>query len=305
MSSVPPLVSVITATYNRSRVLHYAVASVLNQTIADWEHLVVGDACTDDSRRVVEAFGDARISFRNLESNFGDQGGPNNEGFRFARGRYIAYLSHDDLYMPGHLEKAVREIENSGADLLFTYGLAIHPGGRNVLQGAPAGERFEPVNMVSASLWLARRELIEEIGPWRHPRECVSPPSQDMILRAWKAGKVFRVLPEVTVILFPAGVRPGVYAKGESEENRIGFERMTREPDFLEKELGSAARAWLSESCDLAVGRHFRRGAINLVKRAARRFGSTPLETAYFLSFRRKGRFINRWRKKGGLDEIE
>jgi glycosyltransferase involved in cell wall biosynthesis len=78
MTSNNPLVSIITATYNRSNILPYTIASVLRSTFEDWELLVVGDACTDDTEQVVSAFNDPRIRFFNLAQNVGEQSGPNN-----------------------------------------------------------------------------------------------------------------------------------------------------------------------------------------------------------------------------------
>ena len=75
-----PGVSVIIATYQRPQVLRRAIESVRASTTADWEVVVVGDACTDDTEAVVRRFGDRRIRFSNLERNFGEQSGPNNAG---------------------------------------------------------------------------------------------------------------------------------------------------------------------------------------------------------------------------------
>jgi len=68
-----PTVSVIIATYNRSNVLAIAIETVRAQSFQDWELLVIGDACTDDTGAVVAGFGDARIRFHNLAGNVGDQ----------------------------------------------------------------------------------------------------------------------------------------------------------------------------------------------------------------------------------------
>src|SRR5689334_3630760 len=88
-----PSVSIIIATYNRANVLRYAIESVRWQTCTDWELWVVGDACTDDTEQVVRSFEDPRIHFLNLPKNVGDQSGPNNEGVRRSRGKFLAYLN--------------------------------------------------------------------------------------------------------------------------------------------------------------------------------------------------------------------
>ena len=55
-----PRVTVVVATYNRSNVLRYALDSLVAQSHSDWEAVIVGDRCTDDSEAVVASFGDAR-----------------------------------------------------------------------------------------------------------------------------------------------------------------------------------------------------------------------------------------------------
>ncbi|MBI4774452.1 MAG: glycosyltransferase family 2 protein [Deltaproteobacteria bacterium] len=300
-----PLVSIITATYNRGNVLCYTIAGVRRSRFTDWEMIVVGDACTDDTEERVASFNDSRIRFFNLEKNFGDQGGPNNEGLRHARGRYVAYLSHDDLWSPDHLQTALTGIEESGADLVFTLGIAVSAGNSNQLLGAVPSDCYQPIITIPASLWMARRELLVEIGPWKHPRECYVSPSQDLLLRAWRAGKKIRRIPKPTVIAIQAGSRPGVYARREFEEDRAYFERMRDEADFWEKELLNIALHRSISSEDLLTGAHFRRGIINLLKRIGVKFGIAPVELVGYLLYRRKGGFINSWRRRIGLSKLD
>src|SRR5690242_87460 len=106
-SSATPLVSVIIATYNRSQPLGHAVQSVLDSTFTDWELIVIGDSCTDDTAQCMAAYTDARIRFVNLPDRCGDQSGPNNHGVAISRGRYLAFLNHDDYYLPDHLATCV------------------------------------------------------------------------------------------------------------------------------------------------------------------------------------------------------
>jgi glycosyltransferase involved in cell wall biosynthesis len=85
-----PAISVIIATYNWSAALRCAIRSVLLQTMQDFEVLVVGDACTDDSQAVVTDFNDARIRWHNLDTNYGSQWGPNNYGLAHAAADWVA-----------------------------------------------------------------------------------------------------------------------------------------------------------------------------------------------------------------------
>src|SRR6266436_1644596 len=121
-----PSVTVIIATYHWSSVLPYSIGSVLRQTFTDFEVLVVGDGCTDESEAVVRGVGDPRVKWINLPTNTGHQSEPNNEGLRQARGQFIAYLGHDDLWLPHHLSCLISALKQ-GADL--AYGLNLYVTG--------------------------------------------------------------------------------------------------------------------------------------------------------------------------------
>src|SRR5262245_56183917 len=191
--SSPPLVSVVVATYNRSRVLAHAIDSVRRSTCQDWELLVVGDGCTDDSAEVVASFRDHRISFVNLPKNAGEQSAPNNEGIRRARGRYLAFLNHDDMYFPDHLETAIAFCDQTSADLTWCPLLVALPTAEADLDarrwqfrlsGVTIGSDYDPRIFVFASAWVFRRELSGRVGPWRPARETFVTSSQDWLFRA-------------------------------------------------------------------------------------------------------------------------
>src|SRR5688572_28629078 len=121
-----PRVTVIMATYNWATVLPYSIASALDQTFTDFELLVVGDGCTDESSDVVSAVDDPRVRWHNLPSTIGFQAGPNNEGIRQASGELIAYLGHDDVWLPTHLELLVDSIDR-GARFAHAGSLIVRP----------------------------------------------------------------------------------------------------------------------------------------------------------------------------------
>lgn len=247
MAITTPLVSVITATYNRPSVLSYAIKSVIAQTLPEWEMIVVGDACTDDTEAVVAGFGDERIQFKNLVENFGEQSGPNNFGVGQARGRYIAFLNHDDLWFPDHLAKAVAALETSGDDLVFAPGVAVRP---TDLDGLEAGSwrlgwsgrardgRYDPVvTIATASTLVLRRDAAERIGPWRPAYECYAESSQEYLFRAWRKGMAMRLGPELSVLMFNSGERTGAYRKDTSYEQAFFWDRLSRDAAGLRQSL--------------------------------------------------------------------
>ncbi|MEX2567701.1 MAG: glycosyltransferase family A protein [Cyclobacteriaceae bacterium] len=95
-----PLISIIIATYDASHLLKYAIKSALDSDYDNFELLVIGDCCTDDTEQCVASFEDSRIRFYNLEKNSGQQATPNNYGLKKAKGKYIAFLNQDDLFFP-------------------------------------------------------------------------------------------------------------------------------------------------------------------------------------------------------------
>jgi hypothetical protein len=239
-----PLVSVVIATYNWSSVLRYAIETALGQTIQDIEVLVIGDGCTDDSAEVVASFRDTRLIWHNLPSNTGSQSAPNNAGIAMARGRYVAYLSHDDLWMPHHLERLVAAIERDQADLAYGIGIMVGPEGTRfrALTGVSPSGSYEAGMSIVPSCVLHRTHL--EIGPWPNPRELNTFPSLVFIENAWAAGKRFAPVREVTMFKFPAPWRKDVYRERPFELQAGYVRRMKSEPDFLSRELLAVALAY-------------------------------------------------------------
>ena len=124
-----PRVSIVTATYNRAEVLRLTIESVRRSRLTDWEMIIVGDACTDDSEAMVASFGDQRIRFVNLPVNAGEQSVPNNAGVALAHAPFVAFLNHDDLWIPEHLDLALAHLESEQADLVSTLTIALDADG--------------------------------------------------------------------------------------------------------------------------------------------------------------------------------
>lgn len=231
-----PRVSVIIPTYNRSAVLRYAIRSVLAQTFADFELLVIGDGCTDDSEAVVKAFGDSRIRWSNLPQNTKHQSAPNNEGLRQARGELIAYLGHDDLWLPQHLDLLTKGLDLANADLAYSFSINVMADGESIWPTIPRPERG---SFASPLCVVHRRSVTERIGGWRDYRELAIGPDVELWRRAFASGVRFTFVPRLTGVKFPGSWRRDVYKTLPSHEQESWLGRIENEPDFEQRQLVS------------------------------------------------------------------
>lgn len=306
-----PVVSVIIATYNRSSVLRYAIRSVLDSTLADWELIVVGDHCTDDTEACVAAFADPRIRFENLPRNSGDQSAPNNRGVELAQGRYVAFLNHDDLYLPDHLEVAVRALEQGRADLVWVpCALALARPGHVpagvpcafALAAGPGPRGYTPFQHYPASAWVLRRELAQRVGRWERPDEVFVTPGQSWIFRAQRVGKC-EFLPHISVICLFGSSRANAYRAGDSEHARI-YGWMRTDVKYREHLYEAAAIGALAN--DIAHGvhhapwRHLVRFGLRPIYAVLRYFGVHPRSGNQALLHWRRGGMIGKNRKFTG-----
>lgn len=311
--STAPVVSVIIATYNRSRVLAHAIESVRSSTLSNWELIIVGDHCTDDTAAVVASFADPRITFINLPQNIGDQGGPHNEGVRVARGRYIAYLNHDDMYFPDHLASSVAWCERSGADLVWSPLLMALPASeaevaagtwRFQLIGVSPGDDYHPRVFVLASAWLLTRDLAVRVGKWRSARETLVTSSQDWLFRAWRSGARMRLKPDVSVLAVPASYRAGSYVAERSPEHEGLAAELRTNPRFRETAMESAAITGAREASRYKVGRALRSLLLRPLYAAAIALGVHPHAPYMALRHGRRGNFVSAIRRRTGLGKL-
>lgn len=108
-----PKISIITPTYNSSKFIERTIKSVLNQTYTDWEYLIIDDISTDNTVELVNDFikKDSRIKLLKTSKNSGGPATPKNIGIENAVGEYVAFLDHDDEWLPEKLEKQLKVFE--------------------------------------------------------------------------------------------------------------------------------------------------------------------------------------------------
>lgn len=249
--AAPPRVTVIIPTYNWSAALKCSIASVLGQSVQDFEIRVVGDACDDDTAEVVADFGDPRVTYFNLDKRHFSQYGGNNHALSEAKGQYIAYLGHDDVWAPDHLKNGLAAFEAAGADVCVSLALIYGPptSGICCLTGLFPSDVFLPRHFCVPSSLMHKASIIDTIGPWRSIEEAGRPTDADFLYRVHERGLRVVSTKKLTTFKINAGWHRGAYSRKSTAAQTELLSRMRREPDFCETELVKFAQA-------LVEGRH-------------------------------------------------
>jgi teichuronic acid biosynthesis glycosyltransferase TuaG len=117
---VHDLVSIITPSYNSSKFISQTIESVLSQTYQEWEMIIVDDASPDNANEIIVKYikKDSRIKLAKLEKNSGPAVA-RNRATEEAKGKYIAFLDSDDIWLPNKLEKQIKFMNHN--KLAVTY----------------------------------------------------------------------------------------------------------------------------------------------------------------------------------------
>ena len=163
-----PLVSIIIPTYNRAWIVRDAIDSVLGQTYAAFELIVVDDGSTDRTPQILDAYGDRLRVIR--QANQGVSAA-RNRGIGASSGPLIALLDSDDIWLPGKLSVQVDFFRKNPAALIcqteeiwIRNGLRVNPGKRHRKPSGMIFERSLELCLVSPSAVMFRRELLENVG---------------------------------------------------------------------------------------------------------------------------------------------
>ena len=206
-----PLVTVIIATHNRPESLAMTIESVFAQTFTDWQIIIVGDKCTDDTEKVIEAFCSQKITFINLPKRFGEQAGPNSIGMKLAKTEFLAFLNHDDLWLPTHLASAISDLDSTKCDMYWSRAAFFK--NRGPREDSPLFVELSPKKRCLSevydapfyysepmSTWVLRKALVGKLGGMRLSSETAIPPIQDFVIRAFEKGGRLFSSDEVTVL---------------------------------------------------------------------------------------------------------
>jgi glycosyltransferase involved in cell wall biosynthesis len=166
-----PEFTILLPTHARSDVITYAIRSVLAQQEQSFELLVVGDGAEDGTAQAVSAFKDERIAWMDLPKAPGFGYANRNVALRKARGRYVAFLSDDDLLFPDHLSLLKRQFEK-GAVLVSTLAAWVSSDGiaapfpNNLMLPDEAAVFTGQINSTAASCFAYRSDALDDPAAW-------------------------------------------------------------------------------------------------------------------------------------------
>ncbi len=144
------LVSIMMPVYNAEQYIGESIESALAQTYANWELIVVNDGSTDQTPQILAGYTDTRIKVFHQAN--GGEAAARNTALDHLRGKYLAFLDADDVFLPEHLETAVDYFTaHPDSDGLYTDGYYIDQNGKHLKplsarrRGPFEGDIFEQV----------------------------------------------------------------------------------------------------------------------------------------------------------------
>jgi GT2 family glycosyltransferase len=306
-----PFVTVLVAAYNGEDFLGEAIESVLAQSFADYELLIVDDASTDASAAVVGAFQDARVRLVRNERNVG-QVASLNRGLREARGEVVVRLDQDDMCLPRRLELQVEALRREPAVGLVGGWMEIVDG-EGALVGTIEGRIDDRVDflywtlvqyvLISHPAAAYRLQPVLELGGYDESLALAE--DKDLWRRLLLAGWDGRIVPERIVRY---RVHPGQLSQTRALQQRENDAR-SQAALFAELAPGQPAEALrLLLTGDLGVwqaaaGADLPAALDALIEATRTRFSLGPEETSRLrdlLAERVAGVALAGWRARGG-----
>ena len=158
--------------YNAEDYVWLAVTSILDQSFADFDLIVVDDGSTDSTAAIVKHFDDARVHYAQTIGRTG-AGGARNVGLGLARGTYVAFLDADDLAYEHRLATQLAYMDSHPKTALLGAGYDVIDSGGTILAtltkpSGAASVRLKMLfdNTIATSLAFARRNVLLEVGPF-------------------------------------------------------------------------------------------------------------------------------------------
>ncbi len=264
-----PSVSIVIPSYNVGRFLDATLESILNQTISDWECIVVDDGSKDNTAEVAQRWAERDPRFKAVSQTNSGPSRARNHGFEniSASARYVTFMDSDDVWMPDALEVLRADLEQhpeaSGthglAEMINEKGEPHFPGnfvtfgrerigykdGRIVPWPAEEPTTFETLihigRVYPPGVLLARREIYDKIGPW--DAELAATQDWDMVVRVSRHGPI-RFMDRVVLYYRKYAGSVSTDTDRNIRETRLQHYKIFISPDNTPEQREIVRRGW-------------------------------------------------------------
>ena len=244
-------VTIVLPAYNASEYLTETINSVLSQTYADFELLVIDDGSTDNTRDIVNDFCQRDSRIRLISQKNQGVSVARNNGIKMARGEYIAFLDSDDLWVPDKLAKHVEHLTaNPKLGLSFARVEFITFDGKSTgkysnprMVDISAKDLYEENAAVTPSNAVISRAALEQVGGF--DGELSGAADAELFLRLKCHGWEVEGINEVLVLYRTSlgGMSSQLY-KMEEDWNRLSKKAQVYAPELIQHHY-KQARAML------------------------------------------------------------
>jgi glycosyltransferase involved in cell wall biosynthesis len=197
-----PKISILICTYNRANFIEKAIQSVLNQTLIDFEIIIMDDDSKDNTEDIIKSLKDSRIKYYKNETNLGISRN-RNLGLSKSAGKYIAILDSDDFWIDNNkLQKQFDFLENNPEYVLIGSNIKIIDEKENFIKNTDfetedieIRKKILKSNQIPHSSVMYRKEAIEKVGLYNEKFSCDE--DLDLFLKLGLIGKM-KNLKEIT-----------------------------------------------------------------------------------------------------------
>jgi len=189
----------VISTYNSPEKLRVALQSVALQSEKVDELIVVGDCCSAETEKMLEELHFPNLRYVNLPVRCGEQSIPNAIGTIMATSRFVAYLNHDDLWLPWHISLAMESLSRSSKSWFIGSAAFCEGDVDEAGQAVPDfGSRTDPERTVAKSFtkvfnylepnssWVVERDWVISAKNWTPAWKIGRTPVAELPLRLWR-----------------------------------------------------------------------------------------------------------------------
>ena len=212
-TKLTPIVSIVIPTYNHAKFIGKAIQSVIDQTFANWEAIVIDNNSTDDTNNILRKYNDPRIKYLKID-NAGVIAKSRNLGIKVAIGEWIAFLDSDDWWTKDKLEVCFSDIHQE-VDFIY-HDLEIIGGKSNFYfkrKNYKGRQLKKPIlkdlllgvikdgNAIGNSSVIVRKNLLTKIGGISENKNLVASEDYNTWLRIAQITDKFKYIKKKTRLL--------------------------------------------------------------------------------------------------------